>query len=190
MIATVVLFVMAVLHLSRMLLAFGDRGPVVALALGFAVVLGVGLLAVLVTSAVRSCSRSRAAPVACAVASILVGGLAGAEALNALTEEPDETLALPPVTQTFVADDGGFVETMVRMVPGSRAIELRNEDSVLHTLRIAGVPGSRLEAEPGASAVGAVELDPGIYTFFCEVPGHRGAGMDGTLVVPEAVSVR
>ncbi len=76
--------------------------------------------------------------------------------------------------------------------PGSVTIEMPNMSGVDHNLALeTGEDG----ATPKGSKVGAtsiiskgtakvtVTLKPGAYTFFCEVPGHRQAGMYGTITV-------
>lgn len=68
---------------------------------------------------------------------------------------------------------------------GPVTFELTSEATVRHTLAIEGVNSNEpiVEAEAGQTSSGTVTLAPGTYTFFCDVPGHRQAGMEGTLEV-------
>ena len=68
---------------------------------------------------------------------------------------------------------------------GEVTFELTAEPSVRHTLAIEGVDSGEpiVEAEAGQTVTGSASLDAGTYTIFCNVPGHREAGMEGTLEV-------
>jgi plastocyanin len=72
---------------------------------------------------------------------------------------------------------------------GAVTIEMPNMSGVTHNLAIqAGtgpsgpVLGHTNFISKGTTSV-TVHLKPGKYTFFCQVPGHRAAGMEGTLTV-------
>jgi plastocyanin len=67
---------------------------------------------------------------------------------------------------------------------GVDAIKLTSEGG-LHTLVFAGgkVPHFKLQAASGKSDELKLDLKPGKYEFYCDIPGHREAGMDGTLTV-------
>ena len=67
---------------------------------------------------------------------------------------------------------------------GVDAIKMESEGG-LHTLVFDGgkVPGFKLEASSGESDELKVDLKPGSYTIYCDIPGHREAGMEGTITV-------
>jgi plastocyanin len=44
----------------------------------------------------------------------------------------------------------------------------------------------KLSADGSTPSVGRIELPPGSYTYYCDIPGHRQNGMEGELEVTEA----
>jgi plastocyanin len=75
---------------------------------------------------------------------------------------------------------------------GSVTVEMPNASGVSHNIAIetgeggAAAKGSKIGASEFTTKTTAkvtVSLKPGKYTFFCEAPGHRPAGMYGTLTV-------
>jgi plastocyanin len=69
---------------------------------------------------------------------------------------------------------------------GSVSIAFTNAAPLEHNLTIASSSGAVVGATPtfqGGSKTLTVNLKPGTYKFYCTVPGHRAAGMEGTLTV-------
>jgi mono/diheme cytochrome c family protein len=87
------------------------------------------------------------------------------------------------------ADPNGqlaYVTNKASATAGSVTVEMPNASGVSHNIAIQGASGPVLGASSFvAKGVGVVKvtLKPGSYTFFCQVPGHRQAGMLGTLTV-------
>ncbi len=55
-----------------------------------------------------------------------------------------------------------------------------------HNVTVESSSGTQVGATPtfqGGSKTLSLNLKPGTYKFFCSVPGHRMAGMEGTLTV-------
>jgi len=71
---------------------------------------------------------------------------------------------------------------------GSVTINSQNKSSTPHDIAIQqGANGPTLATGKVVSGGGVstvtVDLKPGTYTFYCTVPGHRAAGMHGTITV-------
>ncbi len=105
------------------------------------------------------------------------------------TTAPATTAAPAAATVSVDADPSGqlaFVQKTLTAPAGSDTFVLTNDAPVPHNLAI---EGNGVEAGPsdtiqgGGTAELTVDLQPGTYTFYCEVPGHREAGMEGTLTV-------
>ena len=85
------------------------------------------------------------------------------------------------------AEDGSFAyeEESVEAEAGSVTIEFDNPASLGHDVKVEGpdgdVGGTDVISDDTTTAT--VELDPGDYTFYCSVPGHREGGMEGDLTV-------
>lgn len=69
---------------------------------------------------------------------------------------------------------------------GAVSINFTNMSPVGHNVTVASSSGAVVGAIPtfeGGSKALALNLKPGVYKFYCSVPGHRQAGMEGTLTV-------
>jgi uncharacterized cupredoxin-like copper-binding protein len=93
-------------------------------------------------------------------------------------------------TISEAADPSGqlkFTKSKLTAKAGKVTISFTNSASLGHNMTIQqGTSGAVLGATPtfsGGSKTLTVNLKPGTYTFFCSVPGHRQAGMEGTLTV-------
>jgi plastocyanin len=71
--------------------------------------------------------------------------------------------------------------------PGNLTITYDNPSPVPHSIAVATANGNVIgEVQPftqGKESVQLHDLKPGKYVFYCTVPGHREAGMQGDLTV-------
>jgi plastocyanin len=80
-----------------------------------------------------------------------------------------------------------YVQKEAKAKAGQVSIDFTNPQSLSHDVAVEDSSGEELgktELVAQGSSTGTIgNLKPGKYTFFCTVPGHREAGMEGTLVV-------
>jgi|SRR3954454_7675420 plastocyanin len=100
------------------------------------------------------------------------GGSAGSTSALDIEADPSGNLAFTSDSATAKA--------------GKVTVDFTNSSPVPHDVKIEDesgeeVGGTEIISEGSNSA--GVELKPGTYTYYCSVPGHREAGMEGTLTV-------
>jgi plastocyanin len=92
-------------------------------------------------------------------------------------------------TISISADPDGaiaYAETSVTAPAGDDTVEFDNPASLSHDVVIEDPDGNevaRTDVIAQDTATTTAQLEPGEYTFFCSVDGHREQGMEGTLTV-------
>jgi plastocyanin len=82
--------------------------------------------------------------------------------------------------------DLAFDQKSVSAKTGNVTIDFDNKQPLQHDVAVADSSGKVLgqtDLVSSGTANATVDLQPGTYTFYCTVPGHREAGMQGTLTV-------
>jgi plastocyanin len=106
-------------------------------------------------------------------------------------EGTTSTTASGPVEALNVSSpaDGGlsYSPNGLTAKPGNVSITYTNPSPVAHSIAVATANGNVItQVQPfvnGKQTVTLSDLKPGKYEFYCTVPGHREAGMQGNLTV-------
>jgi plastocyanin len=95
---------------------------------------------------------------------------------------PGQTLSLAANTEGQLK----YSTTSLTAKAGNVSIAFTNMASLEHNVTVASSSGAVVGATPtfaGGTKTLSLNLKPGTYKFYCSVPGHRAAGMEGTLTV-------
>ncbi|MGH2955831.1 MAG: cupredoxin domain-containing protein [Solirubrobacterales bacterium] len=116
-------------------------------------------------------------------------------------EEDEETAAAPTTTQETTAAGGGgaggtlefstsegisYDQQSANTTAGTVTVEYDNQSDISHDVTVEDEQGNdvgKTDLVTGGTASTTLDLQPGTYTFYCSVPGHREQGMEGTLTV-------
>ena len=138
-------------------------------------VLAVSALAVLGLAACGGSSSNNSTTAASTPASTTPaggGGGAGGGSTVAISTPGGSTLA--------------YDQKDVSAKAGSVTINFDNKEALQHDVAVADSSGKILgqtDLVSSGTSNTTVDLQPGTYTFYCTVPGHKEAGMEGTLTV-------
>jgi plastocyanin len=127
---------------------------------------------------------------------VMPKGLAGGATLTDIAAYVAQSVDSPGAGKLQIAANPAgqlaYTSSKAEAKAGAVTIMMANMSGVSHNIAVeAGENGATQKAAPvgassfitkGTTSV-TVNLKPGKYTFFCQAPGHRAAGMYGTLTV-------
>jgi plastocyanin len=127
------------------------------------------------TTSSSSSATSSAPPSSSATATATASSTAAAGASSSLSIAASPSGMLMFTTKTLTAKAGKITITFTNDSPLGHNFTLQQ-----------GTSGPVIAATPtfqGGTKTLTVDLKAGTYTYYCSVPGHRAAGMQGTLTV-------
>jgi plastocyanin len=144
-------------------------------------------------------------PLVLIAALIALAGCGGSKETSSTASTPESTASTTASTAStatgsqsssaaggavsLAANSGGQIAYDTKSLSakaGNVTVAFTNDAPLSHNVTIESSAGKVLGATPtfsGGSKKLSLSLKPGTYKFFCSVPGHRAAGMEGTLVV-------
>ncbi|MDP8959645.1 MAG: hypothetical protein M3N51_10745 [Actinomycetota bacterium] len=126
----------------------------------------------------------RAGWVSMAIVGVLVGGAITSLLAGSVSAGGAGVAEEPPVSGVLTAEKAAFVETSLHMSNGEvLGLFVVNKDPFPHSFDI---DGPDIHVQLPADSTTAVAIKPtgaDSLEFFCGVPGHRDAGMVGTIAV-------
>lgn len=117
------------------------------------------------------------------------GGGEGAPTTTTESRSPEEGV-FAQADVGVVAEDINFPTKEFEAAAGEISIAYRNDGEILHTLVLEDAEGETVDtweeitlADHGLVEARTITLEPGAFTLFCDVPGHRTQGMEAALAV-------
>jgi plastocyanin len=186
----VAVIVVVVLNISRVLLALEDRsGPHTVVAIAIMIAAGVLFGATYFSSRGEERSTGTMSLLSVVGIMVVIAGFIGFEAIQedqsaeAAKKKAETQVSKPDIV--VEAFDIGFKVKDFKIGPGNVTIQEVNTGATAHTFVLEGVSAGRKLSVPsgGAKDQASFPLQPGTYTFYCDIPGHRQAGMEGKIEV-------
>lgn len=180
------------LSLSRILLAVSEIGAALVALLFAGYILAIAFF---VEARRRIPPRTLGVALALGLIGLVAAGaIATAAGVRAVEEEAEGEAggeaAGNPNEPVFVAIDIAYEQAPEALPPGDITLTLENNGAIEHDVTMEELGDEKiLDAQGGESDEATVGLDAGSYTYYCSVPGHRAAGMEGTLTVEEGVEL-
>jgi plastocyanin len=166
--------------------SFPPSRVVLAAVVAYFVVL-VGATSTFAVLNARDEQRKRDAEHAEAAATVPAGGAQTTTTTGTTTTTQEAPQGGGETVKVSSPADGSliFEPSKLTAKAGSVTIDYDNPSPVDHSIAIEGGGETLDESEIAADATltASADLEPGKFVYYCTVPGHREAGMEGTLTV-------